>query len=147
MDPQLIHGDPPLETRAGSPVRAGPWGLDTDTPAPRSRVFRLRQPAAAAAAAAATAATAAATASTWYKQHMVLRGYGIGSVTIAHEPEAWRTRPWHPGLELGWVWAWSLGLVAEGPDQPQSEERKASKVTSAAEDGVGPWRAWSDGVR
>lgn len=33
MDPQLVHGDPPLETRAGSPVQAEPWGLDSDTPA------------------------------------------------------------------------------------------------------------------
>lgn len=113
-------GIPPLETRAGSPVRAGPWGgLDSDSPArgPASSACdslllllpRLRL---------------CSTASTWYTQPVVLRGYGIGSVTVALEPEAWRTRPWHPGLEFGWVWAWSLGLVAEGPDQPQSEERK-----------------------
>lgn len=119
MDPQLIHGDPPLETRAGSPVRAGPWGNSTATAPPE--VPRLPP---ATACCSCCYGRDCSTAGTWYTQAVVLRGDGIGSVTVALEPEAWRTRPWHPGLEFGWVWAWSLGLVAEGPGQPQPEERK-----------------------
>lgn len=120
MDPHLVHGDPPVRNESWVPSSSRALETRQQRPRPTSRVFRLRQPA----GAAGCCCYDSGTTSTWYTQPAVILGHGIGSVTVAHEPEAWRTRPWHPGLEFGWVWAWSLGLVAERPDQPQSKERK-----------------------
>lgn len=58
---------------------------------------------------------------------------------MAHEAEAWRTRPWQPGLKSGGGCGLGfLGSLPRGPANHNPKSEKASKVTTAeAETGDG----------
>lgn len=135
-------GMPPLETRAGSPVQAGPWRLDSNAPA--------RGPASSACDSLLVLPGAAATTSAQLVPgtHSLRCFWATTLVALR-----WPTNPKRGARALG-ILAWSLdgcglgalGWLPRGPTNHSPKSEKASKVTTAAEMGFGPGRPWQPEV-